>query len=311
MKYVVTAGRGHIDIDVLACALTYRDALRVQGLDSLVALQGHYNSTVPPSIQQWPIEFETELPEDGEFRFVVVDVSDYRFFADFVKLEDVCEVIDHHHGFEEYWSSRLGEHATVEPVGACATLVWEALDSRLRSEVTALNANLLLAAIISNTLNLQANVTTDRDRQALEEVSKLADSPPGWIESYYREISEEVEGDFVDAVRRDRKRVTIHGEDFVIGQIELWDAAGLLQREELLAEIRTGLGVTSGSAERWILSVPSIRHGHNYLFSSEEWIQGAFRKLFNAEFNGSGVGKTPGLLMRKELLKEIRKPDWC
>src|SRR3989344_4504224 len=55
-----------------------------------------------------------------------------------------------------------------EMVGACATLIWEEYVKRKKSnEISEMSGNLLSTAIISNTLNFNAMVTTDRDKKSL------------------------------------------------------------------------------------------------------------------------------------------------
>jgi inorganic pyrophosphatase/exopolyphosphatase len=47
------------------------------------------------------------------------------------------------------------------------------------------SARLLMCGILDNTLNFGAKITTERDRRAYQELSKIADLPEDWPAQYF------------------------------------------------------------------------------------------------------------------------------
>ena len=97
----------------------------------------------------------------GKNEFILVDVSDPKYFESFVIAENIVEILDHHFGFEEYWTKRLGNKGCVEHVGSYTTLIWERFKAAgVEQQIGPIEANLLYTAIFANTLGLSAQVTS-------------------------------------------------------------------------------------------------------------------------------------------------------
>ena len=166
---VITAGQKYSDIDILACAVAYKNLCDLQGRPAKVVLPGPINSSVTEEIKTWDFTIENELiGEPDSHEYVLVDVSQPNYFAKFVIQEKIVEIYDHHCEFEDYWKEKLHNKAVIDPIGACATLIWEEfVKANLADKISPVSANLLSTAILSNTLNLQAQITSPRDKQAL------------------------------------------------------------------------------------------------------------------------------------------------
>ncbi len=284
---VITGGSAYTDIDVLACAIAYKKLLK----NAMAVLRAPFNETIPDSIKNWDLQIDLEFPEGCQY--ILVDVSDPNFFESFVELDQVVEVIDHHFGFEAYWKQRLGEKSVVEHVGSCATLIWEKYN---HSPIDTLSANLLYTAIFANTLNLQAEVTTERDIAAFNELKNHTDLPSNWIAQYYSEVSQSILQDPQKAVKKDTKRLQISGKEITIAQLEVWSAKELLH-EEL-------------SKSQSLLIVSDISTQKSHFLSTDQAIQQWITKSTNAEFKGH-VATADRLWMRKEVIREFTSSAAC
>ncbi|MBI2018103.1 hypothetical protein HYS96_00170 [Candidatus Daviesbacteria bacterium] len=69
-------------------------------------------------------------------------------------------------------------------VGSCATLIAEKFFKE-KIIITSSSAALLYSAIISNTVNFQANVTTDRDKKMYDWLVKQFDSPENYVHKMF------------------------------------------------------------------------------------------------------------------------------
>lgn len=296
-KIVVTSGKRYIDIDGLACLIAYTEIPQEKAIAVVAA---PLNKSITQTIKKWPINYVASV-QGEDLEFVIVDVSEFPQFPPFVKKEKIIEIYDHHFGFEKEWQY-LGKKAKIEPVGACATIIWEEFKKRNpEKKISTLSANLLYAAISSNTLNFQASITTERDKKAFEELKAFINLPENWIAKYYQELEVDIYLNPEEAIINDTKIQTIKGTICAIGQIELWNSKPFIT--EHAQEIETAL--KSFDTELWFLTSPSIGEGRNYIFTKSETMKNYLRNVMGITFEGN-IGITPKLWLRKEILKLIQ-----
>ena len=297
MKIVVTTGGRFTDIDGLACCVAYNELLEKEGKKSEVVLPGPFNKSVTEKIRNWNIKFKTE-PTDKKSQYILMDISEEEYFPDFTKCGQVVEVYDHRSGFEKYWEDRLVKNAKIELVGACATLIWEEFVKRIKSpEISSTSANLLYTAIASNTLNFNASVTTERDKEAFSQLKGFTSLPKDWIDVYFRDQQKEILKDPYEAVVNDTKV-----REITIGQLELWESKPVL--DKCLPEIEKAL--TSFGNPKWFLTSPSISEGKNYLYTKDAEIKKLLSQIIGAKFKGD-LGTTKKLWLRKEIVQKLQE----
>lgn len=302
-RYVITGGSAYTDIDVFACAIGYQDLLRLFGKSADAVLPAPFNITIPPIIENQEVHYQKTYQRQVDDKFILVDVSDPNFFPEFVNEDKIVELYDHHFGHENYWANRLGNDAHIEVVGSCATLIWELYVAHsMESKISPATANVLYAGIVANTLNLQAQITSDRDRLAERQLKRWVSLPAGWQEVYYSQVNTGVEKNLVQAIKNDLKTVSISGEDYKIAQVELWNAKEFATSEDIRAEVRNAF-----NGDYWFLIISSIEEGINYLISTNRTIQKELQDLINARWVTDELGITDMLWMRKEILREYQK----
>ncbi len=106
---------------------------------------------------------------------ILVDHNEVSQAVDNVENAEILEVIDHH---------RLGSLETVnpvffrnEPVGCTATIIWQMFHEK-NIEIPENIAGLLCSAILSDTLVFRSPTCTILDKQAAEELAKIAGIDP-------------------------------------------------------------------------------------------------------------------------------------
>lgn len=301
---IVTSGKKYVDIDGLASALAYTKLLKLEGKEAEAVLDGPLNHTITKSIKNQNLGFSTKskyLAAD----FVLVDVSEASHFPNFVNQNNIIEIYDHHYGFEKFWQERLGDKAKIETVGACATLIWEQYKNRGFTElISEINANLLTTAIVSNTLNFNASVASQRDLDAYKELQARASLKGDWIRQYFDEQEDGILDNVIQAIVRDTKVQNIPnlGIDLVIGQIELWDGKQFIENNKQSIQ-----GALSGyNNENWFFICPSIDEGRDYIYTESAKIKNLLAKIFEIKFVGD-MGTIEKLILRKEILKDLYK----
>lgn len=300
-QIVVTTGQAFTDIDSFASAVSYRELFSDKDTNIAVVLPGVLNESITKTVNSWKVLYKTKCPEKVG-GFVIVDISDPKHFPEFVVVAKVIRIFDHHFlGHQDYWKSLLKDDATIEPVGACATLVWEEyLKRKSANKVNYTTANLLITAILSNTLNLKSSVTTKRDIDALTQLQKYSKLPDNWAESYFNEVESGVLGNVFEAVRSDTKIVEIGGTSVTVGQIELWEGKKFVLN--FASEINKALA-SFGNAN-WFITVASISEGKNYFLANTKELQNALTDRIGAVFS-SDIGTTNKLWLRKEILNRL------
>lgn len=302
-KIIITSGIEYTDIDGLSCALALRDLLILEGKKSEVVLIGEINHSVTDSVKKLGLDFLSEFTDEEDVSFIVVDVSEPDHIPEFVDLKKVFEVYDHHFGFEKFWQEKIGEKAKIEPVGACATLIWEEYKKRgFGEKISQKNAFLLSRAIISNTLNLKAKIASERDAQALEEMEKYSALNDSDVEKYFSDSEKSIFDDVQKAIANDTKGQNASNVDkfIVISQLELWNGRGFI--EKYLKEIEEALSAYNNPD--CFITIPSISEGKNYIYTKNNEIKNLLAKTIDAKFENN-IGTTSRLWLRKEILKEL------
>ena len=174
---VLTAGSTYLDIDAYACMAARAELLRLQGVDALAYSKAPCNYSVCQSLIEEG-QIVRALPSDfngDNAKYIIVEVSDPDFLKGSVPLDKVIEIYDHHVGFEEYWTSHIGDGMHIEFIGAAATLIYREWKSvGLQDKMAHSTVLLLIAAILDNTLNLtSANTTKEDIRSRLERLQSL------------------------------------------------------------------------------------------------------------------------------------------
>jgi inorganic pyrophosphatase/exopolyphosphatase len=283
-KIIITAGAKGADIDVFGCAVAYAELLRLEGKNAIPVIAGSFTMSVTPSILEWGAEYEQTHVSNEADSFVLVDISDPDHVPSFVDIQKVVEVYDHRFGHEDFWREKIKKDTHIEMVGACGTLIWEEFKKRgKQSKISPISAKLLLATIVSNTLNFRGPVTTDRDRLAFSELKEITGLDEEWVLSYFLEQEEILLKDF---------------KKFVIGQIELWDAGMIIEtRTTEIDEV-----MQEYAPRPWILNIPNISNGFNYIYSTNDEGKRIIEEKLNIKFEYD-MAKTDRLMMRKEIMK--------
>lgn len=304
MKTIITSGNNYVDIDALACAIGYDELLSLKNINSEVVFSVNPNSSVTKTIRNWGLKYSKELnKKTDDLHFVIVDCANPEILPNFVDLEKVIEVYDHHLFNEEVLWKKYDTKVIIEPVGACATLIWDKYKSEnVEDKISKISANLLYTAIFSNTLNFNASVTTQRDIDATKELLKYTNLPDNWISTYYKESEEQTLAEPETAIKNDTKVVSFQDNSIklTIGQMELWNSFKFIDKsKEIIQKVLEGFGNSD-----WFMTAPSISEGKNYIFTKSPKVKDILLKSIECKFDGD-IGVTSKLWLRKEILKRL------
>lgn len=184
----IVTGYSNPDLDGTACAIAYAELLNKQGKNATAAIFGIPHREAQFVFKTFNIDrlIQAENIFDQNDRLILVDASDLRGIADLIDPKQVIEVIDHRkvNQADKFPNAKI----QIEFVGSCATLIAEKFFKE-KIIITSSSAALLYSAIISNTVNFQANVTTPRDKKMCEWLVNKFDLPKNYIQKMFKSKS--------------------------------------------------------------------------------------------------------------------------
>ena len=295
---IVTSGSAYLDIDAYAGCIACAELLNVLGEPAKALSSAPLNDSICASLRAGHVGLEAHVPDPSD-TFVLVDVSHPAYLDPIVEVERVVAVYDHHSGAEAFWHARLGERARIEHVGAAATQIYEAwLAAGALAQMRPATARLLLAAILDNTLNFGAQVTTARDHAAYAALAPLAGVGDGWPAAYFSECQAAIERDLGNALRNDAKTLSPTAErPAVLAQLVIWDARRIMAHQH--ARIRATLGALHAD---WLLNLVSIDEQRSYFLADNDATRSKVAKALAVDFSG-GPAPYERLILRKELMR--------
>ncbi len=303
---IVTSGNTFIDIDGFACVIAYTELLKLLGQNSIAVMSAKTNSSVPKQYRAWG-EYEVDsskLNQYSDKNYIVLDLSEPEFFDDCVEDDKVIRILDHHPGFEEYWKAKIGDAAVIESIGAAATLVVrEYKEHGLLHKISPQSAELLAAAILSNSLIFQMKMTTQEDKDAYKELQKYFAYSDKFEEKYFAEVEKNIEEDVAGSLMLDSKFININGIRVFIAQLELFSPEDLLSHSEnAVRKYLAGIDATNV-----FVNLAGLRDKRNIILfrdlESLQYLQKTFPEFVYDEKELRAV--TPHLMLRKELLKGL------
>ncbi len=232
----------------------------------------------------------------GEKKVIVVDVNEPSQLADNVKPEEIVGVLDHH---------KLGGLATAEPIyvrieslGSTSTLVarlfWgEAID------IPDTTAELLLAGILSDTLNFNSPTTTDTDKETAAFLNRTAGLDMDSLAQEMFKAKSDLTGvSSEELVKADYKVFDINGKKVGIGVFETVHPAAALERQ---AELVDALGKKKAAdgLDHIFLSIIDILGEAAYTITASDEDKELVSKAFDAT-EKDGALFSPGIVSRKK-----------
>ena len=173
MEKIIVFGHKSPDTDSICSSLVMADLqTKIRGEEVISCRLGELNEETKYALKHFNIEAPKyiENVEEGQ-RVILVDHNEFSQSVNGIENAKIDTVVDHHRINNFETSEPLFYYA--QPVGCTSTLLFELY--RLNNvEIEPKIAGLMLSAIISDTLLLKSPTTTEKDKKALAELSKIA-----------------------------------------------------------------------------------------------------------------------------------------
>lgn len=169
---------------------------------------------------------------------ILVDHNEKSQAVDGLETAEILEIIDHH---------RIGSLETMtpvffrnQPVGCTATIIYQ-MYQESRVEIEPAMAGLLCAAIVTDTLMFRSPTCTGADRDAAENLSKIAGiNIAKFADELFRSGSNLKSKSPEELLYHDFKTYSVNKVSFAVGQINFMNTEDLLEaKKKLLEYLRT------------------------------------------------------------------------
>ena len=298
----VTSGKRYIDIDAYSAIIAYTHLLKSLGKDVTSISTAKFNESICPVIKDINLSLDTidKNTTINNAEFIILDVSSPEMFDKIVKDNNkIIEIIDHHTGYESYWKSYSNINLEIEFIGSVCTLIFEKYQKYNKLDLLTPDiCKLLLAGILDNTLNLKANITTNRDIEACDNLYKIGKIDKSWADTYFLSCQKLIEKDLETSIKND---VKIKCKDKylpdVFGQLLVLNKDSILEKEDTLIKIMNSYN------ESWVFNLVCLDDGKSYIISNDDTTKKQMETLFSKKFKNN-ILILDHFLLRKEIMKK-------
>jgi manganese-dependent inorganic pyrophosphatase len=217
---ILVVGHKNPDSDSICSALAATELLKARGLEATPIRQGEINRETQHILETAGLEQPALRTSVAGEKVWLVDYTDLAQAPDDVNDAEIVGIVDHH---------RLGDVMTVNPleawiwpVGCTCTILFN-LFKMEETEIAKPIAILMMSAILSDTVGFASPTCTQKDKDAVQELAKIAQVDD--LDTFIKELliaKTNIEGlSAAELVEKDLKAYPFNGRDVVVGQVEL------------------------------------------------------------------------------------------
>ncbi len=292
------------DLDGTACAFAYAEFLTKTGIPAVACIFGSLHREAQFVVDK----FNINGFEDGtklinlKSKVILGDASDLKGISKLIKPEQVIEVIDHRKVHEAHLFPNA--KVQIELVGSAATLIAEKFKQQ-NVPISRESAALLYSAVISNTINFKAGVTTERDVKIAQWLNDSLKLDGKYVEEMF-EYKSKIVGSLKTTVEHDFALFEFNRVKLGIAQLEIVNVDNfVLQNEKELLNIIKSLE-EENKLNLVFATLIDVKKATNTFVAPSKKMQELLVKCFQVKFN-EFIAKREGILMRKQLTPLLKK----
>ena len=302
MDKVLIFGHKSPDTDSIMSSLVMADLEKHLGDNNVIACRlGDMNKETEYALDYFKVDAPTYIENvEKEQNVILVDHNEFVQSVDGIENAKILKVIDHHRisGFQT--SEPLFYIA--EPVGCTCTILFEIYKMN-HIEINPTIAGLMLSAIISDTLLLKSPTTTDKDKKALEELSKIANID---IHAYGLDMLK-AGTDLSDysaeqLIALDAKNINMNGNNVIIAQVNTVSIEDVMKNKETLETAMNNV-IKEKDLDLFMLAITDILNSNSQtiaLGKRTDMVEKAYHvKLEN------NTAFLPGIVSRKKQMVPV------
>jgi len=292
------------DLDGFASAIAYAEFLNKGGQTAVPAIFGTPHIEAKYLMERFGFKYPDRIESLKDAKeIILVDASLIDGIDGSIDPNKVIEIIDHRkiNDAAKFKNARV----QIELIGAAATLVAERFFEAKR-EISKEAAALLYGAIISNTLNFQSPLTSDRDHLMAKWLNSKINLPETFALEMFQAKSDLSGNRLSETIRGDYSRLDLGTTVICIAQIEMVGAKNLIEarKADILAEL--AWLTKEHSFKFTFLSIIDLAEKCNYFVTDDREAQEILNKVLGLRF-ADNVAVRQGLIMRKQIIPMIKE----
>ncbi len=300
MKKKFVVGHKSPDTDSVVSAIMLSWLLNEQGDSYTPSIAGEVNKETELVLSLFDYEKPEVVNEEGneDSEFFLVDHNDLK--QSIAKPENIIGILDHH--LIAGLKTSLPIYFRVEPVGSTSTLVYKLIKEN-NLAINGKQAGLLLAGIISDTLNLTSPTTTTEDIDYLYELKELSKVDTEELAQKMFEAKSDFTGkNMKEIITGDIKEYDFNNKKVVIGVAETTSLTYFKEKEkEIIKSIKEIK--EKGDFDYFFFAVVDIINQNAYLYGGDDE-----QKIAKEVLKGKEVGSSIFLENISSRKKELAPP---
>ncbi|WP_306546576.1 manganese-dependent inorganic pyrophosphatase [Desulfobulbus sp.] len=304
---VYVFGHKSPDTDSVTAAIAYAELMKAQGEDYVPVMQGKLNPETETVLKRFGFAAPEIMTDAAGKKVALVDHSDLAQAPDNLTANDVVAVVDHH---------KIGDVTTNQPIFfcnmpvGCTCTVLKILYDVNGVAVAPKVAGLMLAAILSDTVNFKSPTCTPEDKKAVKELAAIAgvtDCDELFMEMLKAKSA--VAGvPAMDLLHRDYKDFDMKGKKVGVGQLEL---ATLEQVAEMRDALYNAMKEQKGSERHSVLLMLTdvVKEGTDLMVISDD--PAMIETAFGAKLAGNSMWIDGMMSRKKQTIPNLQKAFGC
>lgn len=304
---VYVFGHKSPDTDSVTAAIAYAELMKAQGEDYVPVMQGKLNPETETVLKRFGFAAPEIMTDAAGKKVALVDHSDLAQAPDNLTANDVVAVVDHH---------KIGDVTTNQPIFfcnmpvGCTCTVLKVLYDLNGVAVAPKVAGLMLAAILSDTVNFKSPTCTPADKKAVKELAAIAgvtDCDELFMEMLKAKSA--VAGvPAMDLLHRDYKDFDMKGKKVGVGQLEL---ATLEQVAEMRDALYNAMKEQKGGERHSVLLMLTdvVKEGTDLMVISDD--PAMIETAFGAKLAGNSMWIDGMMSRKKQTIPNLQKAFGC
>jgi len=299
MRKILVTTYTNPDLDGCACMTAYAELLRRQGKDAVAGYFGEPQQDAKFGFEKAGQKLPDKVSGQDYDEVVLVDVSNVQRLDESIDPKKVVEIIDHHEpDLDDFPSAK----AQIEHLGAVATLVAERVKqaNQLPSKEV---AKTLQLAILHGTINFQAKLSTQKDKEMFEWLSSVSLVSQEDIDKFFRMITT-FSGTLLDFLRDDFKDFDVEGVKFGIAAMLIFGLDDFLKKNK--QEVLEALEILKQekSLEYVWFGCTDLKNASSYFLVPDDKTEKSVAEGLGLSFSNH-ESRVSEIVLRKENLKQM------
>ncbi len=275
---IIVIGHKNPDTDSVISAKILALLFKKEGKDVVARVAGEVNRETEFVFSYFKEDIPPLISEGEKGQFFLVDHNELA--QSVAKKEDVCGVLDHH--LLAGMKTDKTIFFRVEEVGSTCTLVYKMMKEK-GIDCDDKEAGLLLAGILSDTLNLNSPTTTTEDVDSCYELSEISKVEPNEFTEKMFEAKSDLSGKSIDEiVYGDLKEYEFGGKKIVVGVAETTSLLYFIENKKEITEFLKKTKKEKGMDALFFGAVDIVKK-NTLFFPAEDDEREVIKKVFRGK----------------------------